>query len=174
MGLQLWYRGLMKFSCKIWRKVALKMLCQMNWRRVQWHSTLNKIRLPARNSHHRWPILRRDSWHRRRDSCSGQVDNIRVGKIIAVGELDAIPASRGTSPLTHRPRIRILTAVKPLSLSAACLCLSTASLWLTLAPRWSPEQLPRRGTPSRCTSALPLLRSPHVLLQIRGHRSLSL
>jgi hypothetical protein len=130
------------------------MLCQMNWRRVRWHSTLNKIRLPARNSHRRWPILRHDSWHRRRDSCSGQVDNIGVGKIITVGELEATPASRGTSPLTHHPRIRILTTVKSSPLSAACLCLSTASPWLTLAPRWSPEQLPRRWTPSHCASAL--------------------
>jgi hypothetical protein len=45
----------------------------------------------------------------------------RGKRIFAAGELDATPASRGTSPLTHRPRIRILTAVKPSPLSAAWL-----------------------------------------------------
>jgi hypothetical protein len=48
-------------------------------------------------------------------------------KILAAGELDSTPASRDTSPLAHRPWIKLLTVVKPSSLPAAWLLLYTMS-----------------------------------------------
>jgi hypothetical protein len=48
-------------------------------------------------------------------------------KILAAGELDATPASRDTPPLSHRPWIKLFTAVKTSPLPAAWLCLYTMS-----------------------------------------------
>jgi hypothetical protein len=60
-------------------------------------------------------------------------------------------------PLLIDPLDKVLTAVKPSPSSIACLYLSTASPWPTLASRWSPEWLPRHGTRIHCASELPLL-----------------
>jgi hypothetical protein len=68
-----------------------------------------------------------DSCHRHQDSCLCGWIAARGKGILAAGDLEATPASRNPSPLAHRPWIKVLTAVKPSPLSAACLRLSTAS-----------------------------------------------
>jgi hypothetical protein len=59
--------------------------------------------------------------------CSAGLDNASGRKIFAAVKLEATPVSRGTPPLAHRPRVKLLTIVMPSPLSTACPNRATAS-----------------------------------------------
>jgi hypothetical protein len=125
----------------------------------------NQIRSPARQPRRRRPLCAKIRAAGISIRTWGKSITSRGQKIFAAGELDATPARRRASPLRTDPSDKVLITVKPSPPSAACLYLSIASPWLTLAPRWSPEQLPRRWTPSHCSSKLSLS------LTVARHRS---
>jgi hypothetical protein len=70
---------------------------------------------------------RRDSCDRRPTLCSGWLDSVAGSNIFAAGDLEATPASRSSSPLAHRPRVKLVTVVVPSPLSTACPNRATAS-----------------------------------------------
>jgi hypothetical protein len=63
---------------------------------------------------------RRESCDRRPTLCSGWLDSIAGSNIFAAGDLEATPASRSSSPLAHRPRVKLVTVVVPSPSSTAC------------------------------------------------------
>ena len=88
-------------------------------RNSPWYSATREIRSPAQLLS---PSVtcRRDSCHCHRVLCSAGLDNASGRKIFAAVKLEATPVSRGTPPLAHRPRVKLLNVVVPSLLATAC------------------------------------------------------
>jgi hypothetical protein len=96
-----------------------------------WYSATREIRSPAQLLSP--PVTcRRDSCHCRRILCSAGLDNASGRKIFAAVKLEATPVSRGTPPLAHRLRVKLLTVIVPSPLATACPNRAIASPWLPL------------------------------------------